>query len=153
MAADTSGSYTDLVKRGNGLYDQGDKAFKAQQFEQGGAYFAAAAKVYAAAWKQQATDPGVGTDYAVALFYSGDIPGALKQIDAVLAASPDFQKGYLNKGIFLSHEARLTEQNGDKKQAAKLYAEAKAALTKAVAIDPKSDAGQQADASLSQLPK
>ena len=79
--------------------------FQNQNFEQGGAYFAAAAKVYAAAWKKQATDPSVGTDYAVALFYSGDIPGALKQIDAVLKANPDFQKGWLNKGIFLSHEA------------------------------------------------
>ena len=153
VSADTSGSYGDLVKRANGLYDKGDKAFGAQQFEQGGAYFAAAAKVYAAAWKKQATDPGVGTDFSVALFYSGDIPGALKQVDAVLAANPDFQKAWLNKGIFLSHEARLTEQDGDKKQAAKLYAQAKAALTKAVAIDSQSEAGQQADASLSQLPK
>ena len=150
-SADTSGSYEELVARGNDLYDQGDAAFQKQDFEQGGAYFAAAAKVYAAAWKKQATDPGLGTDYAVAQFYSGDIAGALKQIDAVLTASPDWQKGWLNKGIFLSHESRIAEQQGDKKLATKYTAQAKQALTKAVAIDPKSDAGKQADQSLQQL--
>ena len=149
--ADTSGSYDDLVARANGLYDKGDAAFQNQDFEQGGAYFAAAAKVYSAAWKKQATDPGVGTDYSVALFYSGDIESALTQIDAVLKDNPDFQKGWLNKGIFLSHESRLAEQNGDKKAATQLSDEAKAAFTKAVAIDAQSEAGQAADASLQQL--
>jgi hypothetical protein len=148
VTADTSGSYEELVQRANDLYDQGDAAFQKQDFEQGGQYFAAAAKIYSTAWKKQATDPGVGTDYSVALFYSGDIAGALKQIDAVLQASPDFQKGWLNKGIFLSHEARIAEQQGDTKLGDKYAAQAKQALTKAVAIDPKSEAGQQADQSL-----
>ena len=58
-------------ERANGLYDQGAAAFDAEQYDQGAAYFEAAAKVYAAAWKQQSTDPGVGTDYATSLFYSG----------------------------------------------------------------------------------
>ena len=151
VEADTSGSYEELVARANDLYDQGDAAFQNQDFEQGGAYFAAAAKVYAAAWAKQATDPGVGTDLAVAQFYSGDISGALKQIDAVLKANPDFQKGWLNRGIFLSHEARISEQAGDKKTSEKQLAQAKVALTKAVAIDPKSEAGKQADQSLQQL--
>lgn len=151
IEADTSGSYDDLVARANGLYDQGDAAFQNQDFEQGGAYFAAAAKVYAAAWKKQATDPAVGTDLAVALFYSGDIEGALKQVDVVLKDNPEFQKGWLNKGVFLSHEARIIEQDGDKKQAKTLTEEAKAAFTEAVAIDPESDAGKQADASLQSL--
>lgn len=151
VSADTSGSYEELVARGNDLYDQGDAAFQKQDFEQGGAYFAAAAKVYGAAWKKQQTDPGVGTDYSVALFYSGDIGGALKQIDAVIKANPDFQKAWLNKGIFLSHEARIAEQQGDKKLAQKYKTQAEQALTKAVAIDPKSDTGKQADQSLQQL--
>ena len=151
VEADTSGSYEELVARANDLYDQGDAAFQNQDFEQGGAYFAAAAKIYAAAWAKQATDPGVGTDMAVAQFYSGDIAGALKQIDAVLEAEPDFQKGWLNKGIFLSHESRISEQAGDEKTAEKQLDQARVALTKAVAIDPKSDAGKQADESLQQL--
>jgi hypothetical protein len=151
VTADTSGSYSELVSRANDLYDQGDTAFQKQDFDQGGAYFAAAAKVYGAAWKKQATDPGVGTDYAVALFYSGDITSALKQIDNVLAANPDWQKGWLNKGVFLSHEARLAKQQGDTKSVDKFNAQAKQALTKAVALDPKSDAGKQADQALQQL--
>ena len=151
VSADTSGSYEELVSRANDLYDQGDAAFQEQDFEQGGAYFAAAAEVYAAALKKQPGEPSVGTDYAVALFYSGDIPGALTQIEAVLKDNPDFQKAWLNKGIFLTHEGRIAEQQGDKKEADKLYAQAKTALTKAVAIDSKSDAGKQADQSLQQL--
>ena len=151
VSADTSGSYEELVQRANELYDQGDSAFQQQNFEQGGAYFAAAAKVYAAAWTKQATDPGVGTDFAVSLFYSGDIDAALKQIEAVLQENSDFQKGWLNKGIFLSHEGRIVEQGGDTEQAEKMYRQAKTALTKAVAIDPKSDAGKQADESLQAL--
>ena len=151
VSADTSGSYSELVARANDLYDQGDAAFQNQNFDQGGAYFAAAAKVYAAAWKKQATDPAVGTDYAVTLFYSGDIAGALNQIDAVLKANPDWQKGWLNKGVFLSHEARIAKQQGDTKTADKYNAQAKQALTKTVALDPKSDAGKQADQALQQL--
>lgn len=153
VTADTSGSYRELVERGNGLYDQGDAAFQDQEFEQGSAFFSAAAKVYAAAWKKQPGDPALGTDYSVALFYSGDIPGALERIEAVIEANPDFQKAWLNKGIFLSHEARLAEQEGDDKQAQKLFDQARTAFTRAAAIDPVSEAGQQADASLEQLPE
>ena len=153
VTADTSGSYGDLVSRANDLYDQGNTNFQNQKYDQGAAYFTAAAKVYAAAWAKQATDPGVGTDFAVAQFYSGDIPGALKQITAVLDANPDFQKGWLNKGIFVSHEGQLSKQNGDAKQATKYFDEARRALTRAVALDPKSEAGQQADSFLQSLPK
>jgi tetratricopeptide (TPR) repeat protein len=150
VEADTSGSYEELVQRANGLYDQGDAAFQEQGLEQGSAYFTAAAEVYAAAWAKQATDPAVGTDFSVALFYSGDIEAALARIDEVLEANPDFQKGWLNKGIFLSHEARMMGQ-ADEEQADKLFRQAKAAFTKAVAIDPGSDAGKQADQSLQAL--
>jgi len=153
IEADTTGSYRELVDRGNDLYDQGDEAFKSQNFEQGSAYFVAAAEVYAAAWKKQPGDPALGTDYAVALFYSGDIPGALDRVGSVLESDPKYQKGWLNKGIFLSHEARLSEQSGEKDETEKLYEEARAALRRAIAIDPESDAGQQAQASLQELPE
>jgi hypothetical protein len=153
VTADTSGTYADLVTRANDLYDQGNTNFQNQKYDQGAAYFTAAAKVYAAAWAKQSTDPGVGTDYAVAQFYSGDIPGALKQINAVLATNPDFQKGWLNKGIFISHEGQLSKQNGDTKQATKYFDEARRALTKAVALDSKSEAGKQADSFLKSLPQ
>jgi hypothetical protein len=151
VSADTSGTYGDLVARANDLYDKGNAEFQNQNYEQGSAYFTAAAKVYAAAWSKQAGDPAVGTDYAVALFYSGDIPGALKQVGTVLDANPDFQKGWLNKGIFVSHQAQLAKQDGDDKQAQKYFDEARRALTKAVAIDAKSEAGKQADSFLQSL--
>ncbi len=153
VTADTSGSYRELVDRGDGLYDQGGAAFRNQDFEQGSAFFSAAAEVYAAAWKKQPGDPALGTDYSVALFYSGDIPGALERIDVVIEANPDFQKAWLNKAVFLSHGARLAEQEGDEKQAQKLFDQARTAFTRAAAIDPASEAGQQAEASLEQLPK
>ncbi len=153
MTADTSGTYGDLVARANDLYDKGNAEFQNQNYEQGSAYFTAAAKIYAAAWEKQAGDPAVGTDYAVALFYSGDIPAALKQIGIVLDANPDFQKGWLNKGIFVSHEGQLAKQDGDDKQAQKYFDEARRALTKAVALDAKSEAGKQADSFLQSLPQ
>ena len=149
--ADTSGSYDDLVARANGLYDKGDAAFQNQDFEQGGAYFAAAAKVYSAAWKKQATDPAVGTDYAVALFYSGDIESALKQVDVVLKDNPEFQKGWLNKGVFLSHESRMIEQNGDKKQATEADRRGEGGVHRSRGHRRASEAGKQADASLQSL--
>jgi len=74
-------------------------------------------------------------------------------VGVVLKKDPEFQQGWLNKGIFLTHQGRLAEQAGEDKQAAALYDEARQALVKAVAIDPKSDAGQAADAALAQLPK
>lgn len=153
VEADTSGSYNELIDRANKLYDKGDQAFRAQEFDQGSAYFAAAAEIYAAAWKKQSDDPAVGTDFAVALFYSGDIPGALDQIDAVVEVNPEFQTAWLNRGIFTSHEARIVEQDGDKKEAERLNEEARASFTKAVAIDPDSDVGKQAAAGLKQLPE
>ena len=117
VSADTSGSYGALVERANGLYDQGAAAFDAKQYDQGAAYFEAAAKVYAAAWKQQSTDPGVGTDYATSLFYSAQIGPALTQIEKVLAQSPEFQTAWFNKGNYLAEKARQADEDGDAKTA------------------------------------
>ena len=69
----------------------------------------------------------------------------------MLKTNPDYQKAWLNKGIFISHEGQLAKQQGDTKQATTYFAEARRVLTKAVALDPKSDAGKQADSFLSAL--
>jgi hypothetical protein len=153
VSADTSGSYDELVQRANGLYDQGDAAFQSQDLEKGSSYFQSAAMVYAAAWSKQQNDPNVGTDLATALFYSGNIDAALQQIDSVIKKFPDFQPAYYNLGNYLTHSARIAEQAGKDKQAAKDYAAARAAYTKAIALDPKSDIGKQADERLQALPK
>ena len=149
----TTGSYGELVQKGNELYDKGDAAFQSQNFEQGTAYFQAAAMTYAAAWKKQQTDPGVGTDFATALFYSGNIDAALKQVDLVIKKYPDFQAAYFNLGNYLAHKARIAEQGGDKKTALTENQAAAEAYTKAVSIDPSSQVGKEADARLKELPK
>ncbi|MFA4966324.1 MAG: zinc ribbon domain-containing protein [Thermoleophilia bacterium] len=153
VKADVSGSYRELVQKANVLYDQGDKAFQSQNFEQGSAYFQAAGMTYAAAWGKQKTDPAVGTDFATSLFYSGGIEAALKQIEAVIAKFPKYQPAQYNLGNYLTHKARIAEQSGDKKAAADDYAAAKTAYSAAVAMDPASDVGKQAAARLKELPK
>ena len=151
ISADTSGSYGDLVKRANELYDHGQERFQSQDYEQGSAYFQAAAKVYAAAWKLKKTEAAVGTDYATSLFYSGNIERAIAQVNAVIAKFPDFQSAYFNKGNYLAHQGRIAEQNGDSEAAAAATAGAKAAYAKAVSIDPQSDVGKAADEQLRAL--
>ena len=151
VAADTSGSYSVLVQRANGLYDQGAQAFQKKELSTGTQYFAAAAKVYQAAWKQQATDPSMGTDYATSLFYSGDTQGALKQVNVVLAKSPDFQTAHLNKGIYLQTASQDAQEGGQKAKADSLLAQAKAEFQKAVSIDPGSSAGAKAAENLKTL--
>jgi tetratricopeptide (TPR) repeat protein len=149
----TEGSYRELVQKANELYDNGDAAFQSQDFEQGSEYFRAAAMTYAAAWEQQSTDPNVGTDFATALFYSGNIDAALEQIEQVIEQSPDFQPAHFNLGNYLAHKARIAEQQGDAETAAADFRKARRAYTRAVAIDPASEVGKEADARLSQLPQ
>jgi len=153
VAADTSGDYSVLVPRANDIYDQGSKAFQAKNYAQGSAYFEAAAKVYAAAWKQQSTDPSVGTDYATSLFYSGQIAAALSQIDRVLAKSPAFQTAWFNKGNYLSEKARQSGTAGNAKDAKATYAQARAAYEKAIALGATTATGAQAQQRLDALPK
>jgi hypothetical protein len=152
VAADISGSYSELVQRANDLYDQGSVKFQAKQYAQGSEYYLAASKVYAAALKKQATDPAVGTDYATSLFYSGKIAAALEQVDKVLAQSPDFQTAWFNKGNYLAEKASQAEKAGSAKAAKAAYAGARVAYQKAIDLDPNSSSGQQAQQQLSSLP-
>ena len=151
VTADTAGSYTELVTRANGLYDQGSAAFSNNDTTGGQKYFAAAAKVYAAAWKKQAGDPGVGTDYATSLFYSGQTDKAIRQVNEVLAADAGFQTAYLNKGIFLKAQSTDAKDAGDSATADKLLAGARAAFEKAVSLDASSDTGKRATEELQSL--
>ena len=153
VQAVTTGSYRELVQKGNELYDQGDAAFQSQNFDQGSAAFQAAAMTYAAAWKKQQTDAGVGTDFATALFYSGNNDAALKQIAVVIKKFPDYQPAYFNLGNYLAHKARIAEQAGDKKTAQIDNVAAAKAYTKAVSLDPASATGKEADKRLQALPK
>jgi hypothetical protein len=153
VVADTSGSYGELVERANGLYDQGATQLESEQWSQAAAYFLAASKVYAAAWKQQSTDPAVGTDYATSLFYAGKVDAAIEQVDVVLAQSPEFQTAWFNKGNYLAERARLAEEDGGAQAAEKDYAAARVAYQKAVDLDPESPSGQSANEHLGTLPQ
>jgi hypothetical protein len=148
-----TGNYSSLVKKANDFYDKGDTAFQNQNFDQGAEYFKAAAMTYAAAWKKKQSDPNVGTDFATALFYAGNLDAAVKQIDAVLKKFPDFQPAYYNLGNYLAHEGRIADSNNKKQDAKKAYAQAKQAYAKAISLNPSSDVGKQADSALKSLPK
>ena len=90
---------------------------RTKQQSTGVQYFAAAAKVYRAAWKQQATDPNVGTDYATSLFYSGDTDGALKQVDVGPGQEPGLpdsppQQGRLPRDRLADGQRQRTDGQG-----------------------------------------
>jgi len=148
IAADTSGSYRELVRRANGLYDQAKAAAQVNDMATGQRYGQAAATVYEAAWKKQPGDPAVGTDWATALFYAGEFDAAIQRADAVLAADPGFQKGWVNKGDLLWDLARMTQ---DQDQAAQYLAQAKTAYRRAVNLGPATKAGMSAAAQLESL--
>jgi tetratricopeptide (TPR) repeat protein len=141
------------VEQDNGLYDQGATQLQSEQWAQSAAYFLAASRVYAAAWKQQSTDASVGTDYATSLFYAGRIDAAIEQVDEVLTRSPEFQTAWFNKGNYLAERARQAEEAGEKKAADQDYAAARVAYQKAVDLDPGSASGQSAQAQLDELPQ
>lgn len=149
--ADTGGTYAELVARANSLYEQGAPFVQKGDMTGAAPYFAAAAKVYAAAWKKQQGDSAVGTDYATSLFYSGNLEGAVKQVDKVLAKDPTFQNALYNRGNFLAMQARVAKQNGQKAKADTLFAEAKASYQAAVKADPTSQSGQAAAQALKAL--
>ena len=144
VAADTTGTYAQLVARANDLYDKGSTAFGSSQFAQSAAYFGAAATIYQTAWNKKAGDPNVGTDWATSVFYSGDISGAMSIVEMVLAKNPTFQPALLNKGNFLAHQSQLADQAGKTADAAKFKTQAKAAYQQATSVDPTSKWGKQA---------
>ena len=105
---------------------------------------------YAAAWQKKKTDPGVGTDFATSLFYSGNIDSALKQIEEVIKKFPDFQAAYYNLGNYLRTRRASPSRRATRGRQGR-HAAAKEAYTKAVALDPASEIGKSADASLQAL--
>lgn len=150
--AGNGGSYEELVAQANALFDEGDALFNQNEIDQGAQKFASAAQLYEQAWTMQPGDPNVGTDWATSLFYSGDIQGAIKRIELVLKDDPEFQTAWFNKGNYLTHEARISEQMGTAGDAKKLYEKARQAYVKAIALDPKSEVGKEADSRLQDLP-
>jgi hypothetical protein len=148
--ANTSGTYPELVQRANDLYDAARAAYLSGDINTELQYGAAAAKVYAAAWKKQPGDPGVGTDWARALFYAGDFKGAIIQIEKIIAANPTYQKAWLNAGDLYAADAQMTQ---DKVVIKADLAKAKRAYAQTIALNAINAVGLQAKASLKTLPK
>jgi hypothetical protein len=140
--AETSGSYRQLVQRGNSHFDQGMPYIDQGNLDAGAPYFVAAAKEYGAAWSQQSTDPAVGTDLATSLFYAGDVQGAIAMVDKVLELGPTgsvLQKALLNKGNFLAMAWRVAMQSGQTAKGRRLLAQARASYQASIKVDPASD--------------
>ena len=156
VAADTTGTYQQLVARANAHYDQGNPFAQKGDFTSAQPYFLAAAKEYAAAWAQQATDANVGSDYSVALFYAGDANGALAIVNKALALKPTgdtLQKALYNKGNYLAMLGRGEMQSGNAKAGKARLTQAAASYRKAAAVNPTSETGQAAKAALTGLAK
>jgi tetratricopeptide (TPR) repeat protein len=152
---ETNGSYDELVEAGHAYYDSGDALKASGRDDEAVGWFAAAAKVYAAAWKLKPGDPALGTDYATAIFYSATTPerirAAIDQVDTVIASDPDFQMARFNKGIYVSELAQRYAESGRTAEAERLFAQARAEYEAAVAIDSASPTGQAAAAALQEL--
>jgi len=152
VSVDTSGSYDQLVVRANTLLDQG---YALLQQSQGGfsaealPYFNAADKTYAAAWKKRSDDPNVATDWSFVIFESGDTDAAVAKTDMVIARWPGFQAAYHHRGLFLMMEFFRADRGS--RATAALRAEARAALEKAIQLDPDSPFGREAATFLLEL--
>ncbi|MGO8685325.1 MAG: tetratricopeptide repeat protein [Thermoleophilia bacterium] len=148
---DLSGTYSDLVTRASGYYQQGAPYVSSGNFTAAAPWFAAAAKVLQAAWNKQPGDPGVGTDLANSLFYAGNIQGAITQIDLVLKKSPKDQAALLDKGNFVNMAGQMDKQAGKTAQANSEIAQAKQLYQQAIKIDSTSASGKAAATQLKNL--
>lgn len=108
LASDPT-SYTVLVSQGNTYFDW---ALEVQQASQTGAdrpMWLSAAVYYGRAVSVQPGDPNVATDYAVSLFYSGDVQSAIGVIEPVLMENPEFAVAFYNAGIFYNAAGRSAD--------------------------------------------
>lgn len=95
-------SYTALVGLGNTYFDWGLQIQQAIGANSGNdlPMWISAATMYNRALIVQPGDPNVSTDYAIALFYSGQTQSAIEVIEQVQVDFPDFGPAYFNAGIF-----------------------------------------------------
>ena len=120
-------SYTALVTLGNTYFDWAAAMQQASQTSTAAVgadlpLWTGAKDAYTRAIVVKKGEPGVSTDYAITLFYTGDTKGAIKVATEVTKTNPDFASAYFNLGIF---RAAL----GEKEKAV-------AAYKKAIELDP-----------------
>ena len=95
-------SYTALVGLGNTYFDWGSQIQQAIGASTGNdlPMWLSAATLYNQALTVQPGDPNVATDFAIALFYSGQTDRAIEVIEQVQVESPEFGPAYFNAGVF-----------------------------------------------------
>ncbi len=101
-------SYTVLVNLGNTYSNWGQELYQIQQKIQPASQpiWSASATYYGQALAVQPGSPEVSTDYAISLFYSGQLNRAIEVIEPVMVENPDFAPAFFNAGIFYSNAAR-----------------------------------------------
>ncbi|MGB5733958.1 MAG: tetratricopeptide repeat protein [Thiohalocapsa sp.] len=112
-----------LASDPNLLSQEADRLFAAQRF-------AEAVPLYRKALELDPSDAGTNNDLGLALHYMGNSIEGVDVLRAGAAEAPEFQRIWLSLG-FVAAQAGQTEQ-------------AREALTKAQAIDPRSDVGIEA---------
>ncbi len=101
-------SYTVLLNLG---YTYHDWAAEVQQTTASASgadipLWVAASSYYERALAEVPGDPGVRTDMAVSYFYGGDSLSAIENVEAVMAATPEFATAYFNAGVFYQATGR-----------------------------------------------
>lgn len=94
-------SYTAMVGLGNTYFDWGLQIQQTVGTTTGNdlPMWLSAATLYDRALQIEPGDPNVATDFAVALFYSGQTQAAIQVIEKVQVDSPDFAPAYFNAGV------------------------------------------------------
>lgn len=102
MLASSPESSTILVQLGHTYFDWGAELQGTPGVPVGAdrPYWGFATTFYERAMKIGVDGPEVRTDLAVAYFYSGNIPEAVRWVDDALAVSPGFPTALYNAGIF-----------------------------------------------------
>jgi predicted Zn-dependent protease len=135
-------NYDLLVAQGNDYSDWTSQVLQSTQKETTQAVTLAqsAASFYERALAIKAGDPNVTTDYAIALFYSGDVTKAIATGEQLRKADPTFSPIVFNLGIFYANSG-----------AADGLTKAKAALNDYLKMDPNGSNAANAKTVLSQL--
>ncbi len=139
LASDPT-SYTVLVAQADDYYYWGEAIQQQEQARTTGAdlpLWVASAAFYERAVAVRPGDPGVTTNYAITVYYSGDAPRAISIIEPVMMANPDFGQAFFNAGIFY----RAVGRNAD----------AITVLQRSIEIDPQATYVANANSFLSEL--
>lgn len=94
-----------LVQLGNDYFDLANAEANAKKTVMAEGNFRLAAEEYGRYLKLKPKDANARTDRAIALFYAGNVQGAIAEAQTVLKADPSHDKAMFNLGIFYADGA------------------------------------------------